>query len=495
MLRKPGNDFLKMKILILISLSISCSQPEKSITTSSEMAKAAYDEGVTNYYYYNFEHAIKNFQKAVTLDPLFRMGYCRLSMAYYHFGDYQSALEYNRLANKQLTRITRNEDLFISWWNANLGNQFHTSRTYLTGLIEKNPFNKELQHLNALNLKSQTMFPKAEQEWLNLLKQDENYLPAYVELGELALQQEKFSQALDWFNKARLRCDECAVTYLNLGKAFFLSGDYANAELELKTAIQLSPGLAISYLYLVDVYRAQGQYNQALKIIDKSIRSCYSDSVHFSDLLGTQAELYILKNEFARADSLCALAFQYDSKNEYAYYLSGLIKLKQSRFDAAFVEANHIKLLAERNQQESERIWTYHYLLLSRIFLKQNQLDNARETGRFAFKKNSLKDRLIAVINLCEIYYRQEQYNPAIELCESILRKNPNYPLAHFWLAQLYEKMGELEMARNRYKQFLYLYRNADEGLEDVRYSRERVAILEHNYPKVKSKQFARDEN
>ena len=56
----------------------------------------------------------------------------------------------------------------------------------------------------------------------------------------------------------------------------------------------------------------------------------------------------------------------------------------------------------------------------------------------------------------------------AIAEYDRILSINPNYPLAHYHLAQAYERKGDRERARVEYGAFLQIWNTADADVPEA---------------------------
>ena len=69
---------------------------------------------------------------------------------------------------------------------------------------------------------------------------------------------------------------------------------------------------------------------------------------------------------------------------------------------------------------------------------------------------------------LANAYLELGRLDEAIAEYERILRLNPAYPLAHYHLAQAYERKGEARRAREMYGKFLQLWEKADPDVPEV---------------------------
>ena len=72
-------------------------------------------------------------------------------------------------------------------------------------------------------------------------------------------------------------------------------------------------------------------------------------------------------------------------------------------------------------------------------------------------------------------YLKLNQIDQAIAEFERILRLNPNYPLAHYHLAQAYERNGQTEKARELFERFLQVWKDADPDVPEIVTARNRL--------------------
>lgn len=70
---------------------------------------------------------------------------------------------------------------------------------------------------------------------------------------------------------------------------------------------------------------------------------------------------------------------------------------------------------------------------------------------------------------LADAYLETGKFDLAIAEYQRILRLNPNYPLAHFYIAQAYRAKGLNEEARASYITFLDVWKNADQDIPEIK--------------------------
>jgi len=69
---------------------------------------------------------------------------------------------------------------------------------------------------------------------------------------------------------------------------------------------------------------------------------------------------------------------------------------------------------------------------------------------------------------LANAYLELGRYDEAIAEYERILKLNPNYPLVHFHLAQVYERKNQPDRARAEYEKFLKVWKSAEVNIPEV---------------------------
>jgi tetratricopeptide (TPR) repeat protein len=106
--------------------------------------------------------------------------------------------------------------------------------------------------------------------WLNNIRYSPQAWGAYNNLGLVFLNEGKYEEALNSFNKAlegskTVRSDPLLVdVYTNLGKLYLLKGDFNAAEAELKKVLEIDPSVAEVHNNLGLVYAQKGLRSQEI---------------------------------------------------------------------------------------------------------------------------------------------------------------------------------------------------------------------------------------
>ena len=74
---------------------------------------------------------------------------------------------------------------------------------------------------------------------------------------------------------------------------------------------------------------------------------------------------------------------------------------------------------------------------------------------------------------LANAYLKLDRFDEAIAEYRRIVQLNPNYPLAHFHLAQAFQRKGLDDEARQSYRTFLQIWQNADADIPEIIFAKQ----------------------
>jgi serine/threonine protein kinase/tetratricopeptide (TPR) repeat protein len=308
-------------------------------------------------------------------------------------------------------------------------------------------------------------------EGLNYLEDAKRRFPNihywHVDAGETYLLRGEADKAREAFLRyASLDSSAAVSATLNVGYSYLLEGRYAEAEAELRKAIEIAPKNSLSELYS----RLELGKTQALeKKFDEGIRT-------LEEALAHSAEIY--KDDFN--------PFQVIGSSLIGKALvdKGDIRAAQSRADEL------ARILDSGNYREVHRDFL-HYLKADISLARKNipAAQNAIESvSRFARLHSPVYLKLKA-----EIMALQRNFGQAIEIYEQSFTRNVELAgfgvpdsfclflersLVDFNIAKIHEQAGDKANARERYQKFLDLMKNADPGIPEVEEARRRISAL-----------------
>jgi tetratricopeptide (TPR) repeat protein len=154
--------------------------------------------------------------------------------------------------------------------------------------------------------------------------------------------------------------------------------------------------------------------------------------------------------------------------------------LALERDNATAAEGFKKQFLAEQPYTERGSRPTLRYLHRFRGYLdlKMGRMAEAIEEFKEALRHRPLLWNIDSFEDcLARAYLEVGQLDEAVAEYQRIVRLNPNYPLAHYHLAQAFERKGDHDRARTSYERFLQIWREADADLPQVVAARNYLAL------------------
>ena len=130
-----------------------------------------------------------------------------------------------------------------------------------------------------------------ERRYLRLLEQEPGNLKAALALGSLYLQNGQADLALKWFQRVQTQIPESAALLNNIGKAYVLKEDEAQALNNYRRACELDPKLAEVWFNLAELDQRSGRHEQAVLNFQKAIGIDPGMSAAFNNMGNTLRSL------------------------------------------------------------------------------------------------------------------------------------------------------------------------------------------------------------
>ena len=230
-------------------------------------------------------------------------------------------------------------------------------------------------------------------------------------------------------------------------------------------ALKLNPEFDVAVLHLGNLYFQTGRYDEAIKSYQRYISLAESDWDKAWGW-GRIAWVHWRKGQISKAAAAAEKELRLDN-NSFANSLIIAFERgdagKAERFKQRLYEPS---LYTERGLRPSLRRF---YYLRGHAGINSNRpteaIDNFRELlghRPMIWDIDSFED------SLANAYFELGRFDEAIAEYQRILQINPNYPLAHFHLAQAFERKGVMIDAASFYRQFLEIWKEADADIPDV---------------------------
>lgn len=320
----------------------------------------------------------------------------------------------------------------------------------------------------AVRLQQAGKWAQAEQAYRAHWKQFGAKPETLANLGAVLVQQERFREAIGVYGQALKLAPAVLPIRLNLGLAYFKSGQLAPAVEQFSVILKKQPDhqqarqlRAMSLLELERYEEAVQDYSALLPSQDVNVR------------LGL-ASAYLRLDRAAEAYSIMTPLFESDSAE--VKLLLGQVLIESGQLDQA-------KKALQRAAELNPNLPTVH-LNLGAAYWRQQDTDTAivewrkeltahpasfqanytlgaalamspaqdREASRLLRQAVKLKPGSpLALYQLAKLIWRQSKGQEAISLLERSTRADPNYREAHYLLASIYQSLGRKEEAAREF--------------------------------------------
>lgn len=253
--------------------------------------------------------------------------------------------------------------------------------------------------------------------------------------------------------------------YDSLGLSYQWAGDYQSAIANYNRALELDPNFEVALIHLANTRVWLGQYNEAINLYRRYVQIAPSDNERGRgwDCL---AQVYLKKRDLASAGKAADEALKFRKDMVWQAFIVALERGNRAR--AGKLEKILFAKVSfnDRGARHKQRFELYQH---GYIALRKGQTEEAIKTFAEVIKRPAPPWNIETHEDcLANAYLELGRFDEAIAEYERILRLNPNYPLARFRLAEAYRGKGQFDRARDLYKQFLDVWRDADTDIPEV---------------------------
>lgn len=274
----------------------------------------------------------------------------------------------------------------------------------------------------------------------DVLEKDPSILEARYILGNIYSKQDRFDEAIEEYKKALEVDPDYYDAIFGLAIVYKNSGQLDEAVVGFQRLIDLDQRDTKPYLHLGDIYESKGDLDEAQKYLEAGLE-LDPESPVFHNNLGA---VYLKKEMYDEAEReiRAALEIQRHIPLRNAHFNMALLHEARGEIDLA---------IAEYKKEQETVIFNFRPdYNLGLLYAKAKELDKAVEEFESCIKKN--ENFAEAYVFLAKAYMdKGEKYSEAVTLGEKALQLNPEPPvtiLAHFVLADLYNRLGEYDKSR-----------------------------------------------
>lgn len=264
--------------------------------------------------------------------------------------------------------------------------------------------------------------------------------------------------------------------YLALADAYTLNKEPALAKEGLMKAVELNPDNVNVRLALAQYYVKTGDLNSATKTVDEALKLSPNDY----DALGAKFQLFMARKDVKSAQgTLQKIKATYPDKPT-AYYLLGQVYVSQHQYDAAerefeqglsrfkgsyqFMDAivklnlaqkRPEKAIVRLNEELAKEPYSrlYAHELLAEIYIRQKKYNEAEQAARKAIEANPTWS--IPYGTLTNIYLARGDFASAEQANQQGLKVIPNDPQLLMNIAEMYERNQNYDKAIDAYERLV----------------------------------------
>lgn len=469
----------------LLSLKIASQLGASPETEATETISRTMTNNLEAYRYYSLAlekaqgldntAAVELLGKAIALDSEFAMAYARIGYAYaITWGHVVKAKPYLEKAFQLANRLSDKDKLHLTAWyaiaNLDWADAIRTTRE----IIANYPLEVEAYLQLGRMLQGEAQYDEAIEVLKRGLAVDPQAKDLYNTLGLVYSEQGRHDEAIAAHQQYVALAPTLPNAHDSLGMSYQWAGRYEEAQDAYNRALALNPDFEVARVHMANTYYQQGRYQAAIEQFSRYIEIAPSD-LERGRGYDSLALIYSRKKDYRRA----ALAAQTTSRHiKHFSWVQMMRMADQGRLTAA--EEMNQQYLEQRANNRGRRATLREYHCLSGyIALKRGQTDAAIESFKEATRQRpQIWEADPKEDCLANAYLELGRLDEAVAEYERVLKLNPNYPLAHYHLAQAFERQGQMERARAEYEEFLRIWSNADPDIPEIILTRARLNLL-----------------
>lgn len=279
----------------------------------------------------------------------------------------------------------------------------------------------------------------------DVLSKDPSVLEARYILGNIFSRQKKYDEAAEEYKKALDVDPDYYDAIFGMAMAYKNSGRPDEAILGFERLIEIDPRDTKSFLHLGDIFEERGELDEARSYLEKGV-ALDPESPVFHNKLGA---VYLKKEMYDEAEREIKAALE----------IKRHVPLRNAHFNMALLHEarGQIGLAISEYKKEQDTV-PFNYkpdFNLGLLYAKAKELDSALEEFKSCIKKN--ENFADVYVFLAKTYLdKGENFFEAVKHAEKALGLNPETQttiLAHFVLADLYNRLGEYEKSRQHANQ------------------------------------------
>jgi tetratricopeptide (TPR) repeat protein/DNA-binding winged helix-turn-helix (wHTH) protein len=468
-------DLLSLKLATYLGASNAEPKVELSnVMTKSLEAYRYYSLGVEKEQAVQNPEAIALLEKAIALDPEFAMAYARIGYTYVMgWGRSEEGKPYLEKAFKLTDRLSEKDRLNIAAWYAVANQDYSAAIKAYQEIVARYPLEVEgYRRLGGL-LRGDNRLNEA----LEVLKQglviDSEAKDLYNGLGGTYSDLGRHDEAIAMFQRYVSLAPDEPNAHDSLGLGYQWAGRYEDAIREYERAISLKPDFYISVIHLANTFYQTGRYRLALQQFQRYLEIVPSIVERGRGYSGI-AQIERARGRVDEAERAARLVLA-SAKTGFGSML--MVALEKGDLTAAQNLEEKLKQVQTkgRGARGDLRELPYYQGLLE---LKRGHANEAIEKFKEVLRHRPPTWNIEAYEDcLAKAYLDLGRLDEALSEFDRILKLNPNYPLVHYHMAQIYERKKQMDQVRTQYEHFLRVWKDADSEIPEVLVAKKALSV------------------
>lgn len=247
---------------------------ERPWSTSSVEALQQFEAGLAAERKLYVPEARRHFEKAAAIDPGFTIAQVKL-MQYKQSPAPEWRESFRKLLHDAASRpLTDRERLMVDVSMARLERDREKVVALVDNYLDDHPRDSYALSLRCGDAWERNDFTAAERCYDRLLEVDANFVLAQNNLGYIAMAQNRFDDAEEAFKMYRYIAPDQANPHDSLGELYTITGRYAEAQQELRRAIEVRNDFCPAYAHMIMVQQLAGETDAARSTLERMGENC-----------------------------------------------------------------------------------------------------------------------------------------------------------------------------------------------------------------------------
>ncbi len=305
-------------------------------------------------------------------------------------------------------------------------------------VLRTNPQNTYGIYLNARIELLNNKVESAIDNLRKIVKEMPNFSGGYYFLAEAYMRKRSYKLAEKNYQKALELNSYLYQAHVGLGKIYIVARKLDLAVEHLNAALKIKPNLFVAHLLAGDVC-----------VLAKKLEAA---EIHFKKMVELEPK------NFLGYSRLGMLKLVEKNNKEASFYLKRALELNPDAKGTFLNYVNSYKkpekaILFCRQHMKKCKDKAFIYMVIGKIYLKENDIKKAKDSFKEAIKLNP--NIIGAYVSLADIYLKQDKIDRAIKEYKKVIKITPNYLPTYMVVAILYQLKGQISTANDYYKKAL----------------------------------------